>query len=67
VALGPSHLEVYHDAAKYVDEILRGAHPADLPVKGATQFTFSVSRSALEKLGLSLPPEVSARVTDWLD
>jgi ABC-type uncharacterized transport system substrate-binding protein len=67
MALGPGHFEGYHDAAKYVDEILRGANPADLPVKGATQFTFSVSRAALEKLGLSLPPQLSARITDWLD
>jgi putative tryptophan/tyrosine transport system substrate-binding protein len=67
MALGPGHFEGYHDAAKYVDQILRGANPPDLPVKGATQFTFSVSRSALEQLGLPLPAEVNARVTDWLD
>jgi len=67
MALGPGHLEGYHDAAKYVDEILHGANPADLPVKGATQFTLSASRSALEKLGLSLPPDINARVADWLD
>jgi hypothetical protein len=35
--------------------------------EGATQFTFSVSRSALQKLGLSLPPDLTARVTDWFD
>ena len=43
------------------------ATPADLPIAGATQFTFSASRSALEKLGLSLPSDISARVNDWLD
>jgi putative ABC transport system substrate-binding protein len=67
MALGPGHFEGYHDAAKYVDEIFRGADPANLPVKGATQFTLSVSRSALEKLGLSLPPDIRGRVDDWLD
>jgi putative ABC transport system substrate-binding protein len=67
MALGPGHFEGYHGAAKYVDEILRGADPANLPVQGATQSTLSVSRSALEKLGLSLPPDISARVDDWLD
>jgi putative ABC transport system substrate-binding protein len=67
MALGPGHFEGYHDAAKYVDEILRGADPANLPVKGATQFTLSVSRSALENLGLSLPPDIRGRVDDWLD
>ena len=67
MALGPGHFEGYHGAAKYVDKILRGANPADLPVAGATQFTFSVRRPALARLGLSLPPDISARVNDWLD
>ena len=35
--------------------------------EGATQFTFSAGRSALQKLGLSLPPDLTARVTDWFD
>jgi putative ABC transport system substrate-binding protein len=67
MALGPGHTEGYYGAAKHVDMILRGANPADLPVKGATLFTFSVSRSALAALGLSLPSDISARVTDWRD
>src|SRR5215510_744318 len=54
MALGPGHHEGYHGAAGYVDKILRGANPADLPVATPTQFTFSVSRSALENLGLAL-------------
>ena len=67
MGLGPGHYEGYYGAAKYVDKILRGANPADLPVASATQLTFSVSRSALRGLGLSLPPDVSDRVDDWLD
>ena len=65
MALGPGHLEGYYGGAKYVDMILRGASPADLPVKGPTQFTFSVNRPALAALGLSLPADISARVDDW--
>ena len=53
MALGPGHFEGYHGAAKYVDKILRGANPADLPVAAATQFTFSVRRPALARLGLN--------------
>jgi ABC-type uncharacterized transport system substrate-binding protein len=67
MALGPGHYEGYHDAAKYVDKILHGANPADLPIAGATQFTFNVSRSALAKLGLTLPTDISARTIDWLN
>jgi ABC-type uncharacterized transport system substrate-binding protein len=65
MALGPGHAEGYYDAAKYVDMILHGANPADLPIKRATQFTLSVNRSALTALGLSLPSDISVRVNDW--
>jgi putative ABC transport system substrate-binding protein len=67
MALGPGHYEGYHGAAKYVNEILRGANPADLPIAGPTQFTMSANRAALSKLGLSLPPDLAARVNEWID
>jgi putative ABC transport system substrate-binding protein len=67
MSLGPGHFEGYHGAAKYVDKILHGANPAELPIAGATQFTLSVRRSALAKLGLTLPPDIAARVNDWVD
>src|SRR5262249_25213175 len=67
MALGPGHLDGYHGAAKYVDKILRGANPAELPIVSPTQFTFTVRRSALAKLGLALPPDLTARVNEWLD
>jgi putative ABC transport system substrate-binding protein len=67
MALGPGHYEGYHDAAKYVDKILHGARPAELAVVGPTQLTFCVNRSALRMLGLSLPPDIAARVNNWID
>jgi len=67
LALGPGHYEGYYGAAKYVDRILRGAKPADLPIEGPTQFTMSASHSVIAKLGLSLPPDLSARVNEWID
>ena len=67
MALGPGHYEGYYGAAKYVDKILRGANPADLPIAGPTKFTMSVNRTALAKLGLALPSELSARVNEWID
>ncbi len=66
MSLGPGHLEGYRRAAEYVDLILRGANPADLPVATPTQFTFTVSRSALNNAGLTLPSEIRARVDEWL-
>jgi len=67
MALGPGHYEGYHGAAGYVDRILRGANPADLPISGPTQFTLSASRTAFGKLGLSLSSDLSARVDEWVD
>ncbi len=67
MALGPGHYEGYYGAARYVNEILRGANPAELPIAGPTQFTLSVNRAALGKLGLSLPSDLSGRVDEWVD
>jgi putative ABC transport system substrate-binding protein len=67
MAFGPGHYEGYYGAAKYVDKILRGANPSTLPIAGPTEFTLSASRSTLGKLGASLPPDLSARVSEWID
>ena len=67
MALGPGHYEGYYGAARYVNEILRGANPAELAIAGPTQFTLSVNRAALGKLGLSLPSDLSGRVDEWID
>ena len=67
IALGPGHYEGYYGAAAYVDRILRGASPSELAISGPTQFTLSANRTALGKLGLSLPPDIVARVNEWID
>jgi putative tryptophan/tyrosine transport system substrate-binding protein len=67
MSLGPGHHEGYYGGAKYVDKILRGANPADLPIAGPTQFTLSINRTALANLGLSLPSDLSARIKEWID
>jgi putative ABC transport system substrate-binding protein len=67
IALGPGHYDGYYSAAKYVDRILRGANPADLPIAGPTEFTMSANRTALKNLVLSLPSDLAARVNEWID
>ena len=67
MAFGPGHYEGYYGAARYVDKILHGASPSALAIAGPTEFTLSANRSTLGKLGVSLPPDLSARVTEWID
>jgi putative ABC transport system substrate-binding protein len=67
MSLGPGHRQGDIGAAKYIDSILHGANPAELPVAVPTDFTFSVSRSALDQLGLTLPDDVKAKVNEWID
>jgi putative ABC transport system substrate-binding protein len=67
MSFGPGHRQGDIGAAKYIDKILRGADPAELAVAVPTEFTFSVSRSALDNLGLTVPDDVKARVNEWLD
>jgi putative ABC transport system substrate-binding protein len=67
MALGPGHYAGYYGAARYVDKVLHGANPAELPIAGPTEFTMSVNRTAFKNLGLSLPSDLAARVDEWID
>jgi putative ABC transport system substrate-binding protein len=67
MSLGPGHRQGDREAAKYVDRILRGDSPAVLPITPPTQFILTVRRSKLDVLGINLPNDLKARVTEWLD
>jgi len=61
MSYGPHLLEVFRQAATYVDKILKGRKPADLPVEQPIKFEFIINLKAAKQIGLTIPPNVLVR------
>jgi len=61
MSYGTNTLDVYKRAATYVDKILKGTKPADLPVQQPMKFEFVVNLKTAKQIGLTIPPNVLAR------
>ena len=61
MSYGVDYDDVYRRAAVYVDKILKGAKPADLPVQHSTKFEFVINLKAAKQIGLTLSPEFLSR------
>ncbi len=64
MSYGPSIADAYRRAAAYVDKILRGAKPADLPVEQPTKFELAISLKAAKELGIAIPAALLQRADD---
>jgi putative ABC transport system substrate-binding protein len=63
MSYGVDYVDLYRRAAVYVDKILKGAKPADLPVQQATKFEFVINLKAAKQIGLTVPNRVLERAT----
>ena len=61
MSYAPNYADLFHRAATYVDKILKGAKPADLPIEQPIKFEFIVNLKAAKQIGLTIPPNVLVR------
>jgi putative ABC transport system substrate-binding protein len=67
MSYAPDRNEQYRRAATYVDKILKGARPADLPVQRPTKFDLVVNLKTAKALGITIPASILLRATDVIE